>query len=61
MFQGQWVSRLCSGDAEVLIDPDQGGRILVWRKGDWEILHWPKDADWDHLSHVRGGDVISPN
>jgi len=58
MFQGQWVSRLCSGDAEVLIDPDQGGRILVWRKGKWEILHWPKDADWDHLSHVRGGNPI---
>lgn len=57
-FQNQPAVILRDGDSELAISPAHGGRILSWRVGEWHVMDWPSNADWDRVSHVRGGNPV---
>ncbi len=58
IFQNQPVIRLQSGNAQALVSAAHGAHLINWQRGDWTILSWPDNADWDRASHVRGGDPV---
>jgi galactose mutarotase-like enzyme len=60
-FQNQSICELRDGDAQVLIAPHFGARLLKWTQGEREIIFWPDNADWSSaqaVAHTRGGNPI---
>lgn len=57
-FQNQPVLKIQSGDASALVSPAHGARLLSWSVPGWDIIGWPKEADWDRVAKVRGGDPL---
>jgi len=58
LFQDHPVFQLQQSDAICHISPQQGARLLDWKIGSTQIIHWPADADWTNVAHVRGGNPI---
>lgn len=57
-FQNHPVHQLKNGGAVCHISPQQGARLLDWKMGENPVIHWPDDADWNNVAHVRGGNPI---
>ena len=57
-FQNQPVLKIQAGDAEALVSPSHGARLLAWSVPDWDVIGWPSLADWDRVPKVRGGDLV---
>jgi hypothetical protein len=55
-FQGQPVIVLISASSKAVISPAKGAQLLSWSHGDWSIVGWPRDANWQHWVH--GGNQV---
>lgn len=58
LFQNHPVYQLQNDDAVCHISPQHGARLLDWKLGKNPVIHWPDDADWNNVAHVRGGNPI---
>jgi galactose mutarotase-like enzyme len=58
-FQGQPVILLSSASSQAIISPAKGGQLVRWTQGDWTIIGWPDDANWQEWVH-GGNQVLFP-
>jgi galactose mutarotase-like enzyme len=58
LFQNHSVYQLQNGDAVCHVSPENGARLLDWKIAGVPVIHWPDDADWNNIPHVRGGNPI---
>ncbi len=59
IFQGQPVVVLSSSSSQAIISPAKGAQLLSWKHGDWTVIGWPDDADWQQWVH-GGNQVLFP-
>lgn len=58
LFQNHQVYQLQNANSICHISPENGARLLDWKIDGEPIIHWPADADWNNIAHVRGGNPI---
>ena len=58
-FQGQPVVVLTSASSHAIVSPAKGAQLLSWKHGDWTIIDWPQDANWQQWVH-GGNQVLFP-
>ena len=58
LFQNRLVYQLQNDNSICHVSPENGARLLNWKFGEESIIHWPDDADWNNIAHVRGGNPI---
>lgn len=62
-FEGQTLHRWTVGASTYLAIPERGARLLNWHidlaNGTTrDVIHWPANADWSAIGHIRGGNPI---
>ena len=60
LFQGETIHKWTVGASTFLAVPNNGARLMNWhiQLADGsvrDVIHWPEDADYQNLAHVRGG------
>ncbi len=58
LFQNHPVYQLQKGSSICHFSPENGARLLDWKIDEKPVIHWPEDADWNNIAHVRGGNPI---
>ncbi|MEM6885298.1 MAG: aldose epimerase [Verrucomicrobiota bacterium] len=57
-FQGEDVFLISNEDSHAWIAPQYGARLLRWSIAGQELIVWPKNADFEKVNKVRGGNPI---
>jgi len=58
MSSEQGIIDLARDGATISLAPHAGGRLMTWRVGGEQVIHWPASPDWSQAAKIRGGNPL---
>jgi galactose mutarotase-like enzyme len=58
MSSEQDIIDITRDGASISLAPQAGGRLMTWRIGGEQVIHWPAAPDWSQAAKIRGGNPL---
>ena len=58
MSSEQDIIDITRDGATISLAPHAGGRLMTWRIGGEQVIHWPAAPDWSQAAKIRGGNPL---